>query len=256
MTEEQAKLVYKKIESGGIINADTLHQEIEQERQLNRIDDTSGDTNPYKELIVNNAEKIEPLLTQIKQWSILINTLNYIQYDRYPKNYHSLGISAINKCGKNPCAKEEERDILELDFGQMSDTLREEYLDMYECLQSEILNTTQFDKNSDLSTTYVGKADRFIKNKIKAEESFPISEQGYTLGKLLGGVECQILLDTGASKSFTSKSYYMHCKPLYSLPKFTSKTQRIQVGKFVSVLFIIPVVVDIHGHRFEIYTLV
>ena len=36
------------------------------------------------------------------------------------------------------------------------------------------------------------------------------------------------------------------------------KTQRIQVGngQFVSVLFIIPVIVDIHGHRFEIYTLV
>ena len=34
--------------------------------------------------------------------------------------------------------------------------------------------------------------------------------------------------------------------------------QRIQVGngQFVSVLFIIPVIVDIHGHRFEIYTLV
>ena len=34
--------------------------------------------------------------------------------------------------------------------------------------------------------------------------------------------------------------------------------QRIQVGniQFVSVLFIILVIVDIHGHRFEIYTLV
>ena len=34
--------------------------------------------------------------------------------------------------------------------------------------------------------------------------------------------------------------------------------QRIQVGngQFVSVLFIIPVIVNIHGHRFEIYTLV
>ena len=31
---------------------------------------------------------------------------------------------------------------------------------------------------------------------------------------------------------------------------------RIQVGNCVSVLFIIPVIVDIHGHRFEIYTLV
>ena len=45
---------------------------------------------------------------------------------------------------------------------------------------------------------------------------------------------------------------------LHSLPKFSSRTQRIQVGngQCVSVLFIIPVIVDIHGHRFEIYTLV
>ena len=85
MTEEQAKHVYKKTESGGIINTDTLHQEIEQERQLNRIDDTSGDINPYKELIVNNVEKIEPLMTQMEQLSILSNTLNYIQYDRHPR---------------------------------------------------------------------------------------------------------------------------------------------------------------------------
>ena len=60
------------------------------------------------------------------------------------------------------------------------------------------------------------------------------------------------------SKSFTSKSFYMQCKSLHSLPKFASKTQRIQVGnsQCVSVLFVIPVIIDVHGHRFEIYTLV
>ena len=36
-------------------------------------------------------------------------------------------------------------------------------------------------------------------SKIKAEEMFSISEQGYMVGKLLDGIECQILLDTGAS---------------------------------------------------------
>ena len=83
-------------------------------------------------------------------------------------------------------------------------------------------------------------------------------EEVYTMGKLLDGTEWQIILDTGASKYFMSKSYYMHCKSLHSLPKFASKLQRIQVsnGQFVSVLFIIPVIVHIHGHRFEIYTLV
>ena len=79
-------------------------------------------------MIVNKTEKIEPLLTQMEQWSILSNTLNYIQYDKYPKNYHSLGINTVNKSGKNTCTKEKEGDILQLDFGQTLDILGEEYL--------------------------------------------------------------------------------------------------------------------------------
>ena len=56
------------------------------------------------------------------------------------------------------------------------------------------------------------------------------------------------MLDTGASNLFMSESHYLHCKSLHSLPKFTSKTQRIQVGngQYISVLFIIPIIVDIH----------
>ena len=68
----------------------------------------------------------------------------------------------------------------------------------------------------------------------------------------------KLLLDTGASKSFISKSFYMHCKSLHALPKFASKTQKVQVGngQFVSVLFIIPIIISLHRHRFEIYILV
>ena len=48
----------------------------------------------------------------------------------------------------------------------------------------------------------------------------------------------------------------MQITPLFA--KICFKTQRIQVGngQCISVLFIIPVIVDIHGCRFEIYTLV
>ena len=111
-----------------------------------------------------------------------------------------------------------------------------------------MLSTTRFYENSDLSTTYLGRIDMTRASKIKVEEKFPISEQGYTVGKLLDGMECQIHLDTGASKSFMSKSQYIRCQSLHSLPKFVSKTQRIQVGngQYVSVLFIIPIVIDIH----------
>ena len=55
-----------------------------------------------------------------------------------------------------------------------------------------------------------------------------------------------------------SKLYYLWCKTLHALPKFSSNTQRIQVGngQYVSVLFVIPVIVDIYGHRFKIFTLI
>ena len=55
---------------------ETLQQKLEHKRQLNRIDDTSREINPYREVIVNNAEKIEPLLAQMEQWSSLANTEN------------------------------------------------------------------------------------------------------------------------------------------------------------------------------------
>ena len=105
----------------------------------------------------------------------------------------------------------------------------------------------------------MGKTEnRGNQDKLKAEESFPILENGYTLGRLLDGTKCQLLLDTGMSKSFMSTSFYMQCKSLHTLPKFASTTQRIHVGngQCVSVLFIIPVIVDMHRYRFEIYTLV
>ena len=67
MTRGQPIFIYKKTESGEMINTNTLQQELEHKRQLNKIDNTSGDTNPYKEIIVSNAEKIEPSLAQMEQ---------------------------------------------------------------------------------------------------------------------------------------------------------------------------------------------
>ena len=120
------------------------------------------------------------------------------------------------------------------------------------------MDTTRFDENSDLSTTYLGKINMTRDKDLVVEQKFPISKSDYTVGKLMDGTDCQILLDTGASKSFMSKSYYLQCKALHSLPKFASKTQRIQVGngQYISVLFIIPVIIEIAGHRFKIYILV
>ena len=155
LMREQANYVYKKVETGETINPDTMQQEIEQEKQLNRMDDMNGETNPYQELIVNNAERIEPLMTQMKQWSILSNVLNYIQHDRYHAVSHTLNIMAVNK-HRNKSGEKEKKEPVDLDFGSMTLKLHKEYLDVYEGIQSEIVNTTRFNENSDLSKMYFG----------------------------------------------------------------------------------------------------
>ena len=61
---------------------------------------------------------------------------------------------------------------------------------MHEGVQSEVFSTNRFDESSHLSATYLGRRDMTRTSKIKAEEKFTISEQGYTVGKLLSGMEC------------------------------------------------------------------
>ena len=130
------------------------------------------------------------------------------------------------------------------------DRIRETYFDKYDGIQSEISQETRFDESTDISTTYLGMVDQTIKSEIRAEESFPISGQGYTLGKLSDKTESSILINMGASKSYMSKSLYTRSRILHMLPKFAPTTQRIQVGngQYVVVFFIIPVIIEIHEH--------
>ena len=53
-----------------------IKEELDADVELERMDNNSGDENPYKELIVNNASKVDSALTQIEQWSILSNIIN------------------------------------------------------------------------------------------------------------------------------------------------------------------------------------
>ena len=52
-------------------------------------------------------------------------------------------------------------------------------MDVYEAIQPEIGSVTRFDENSGFSITYLGRIDKENKNKLRAEESFPITEHGY-----------------------------------------------------------------------------
>ena len=149
-----------------MIKTDMIQQEIEQQKQLGRIDDTSRETNPYKELNANNAEKIEPLMPKMEQWSILSNILNYVQHSRFNSINHTLDVKDVNKY---KCKPNIDREFKVLDFSTTPQKLQEEYTDIYEGIHSEIVSSNRFDENSYISTTYLGKIEnRENQDKLKA----------------------------------------------------------------------------------------
>ena len=95
--------------------------------------------------------------------------------------------------------KEEKREALDIDFGLYPNITKARYLDVYEDIYAEMVYASKFDENSDLSTMYLGQTNMTRNTRIKVEEGFPITRQGFASGKLLDGMECQILLDTGVT---------------------------------------------------------
>ena len=161
----------------------------------------------------------------MEQWPLLRNVFNYIQYNGNLRDYFKLDIKELEEKNHRKMysrLKKEVRQVIDLGFDNTPDKLKGKYLDMYDGFKSGVLPTTKFDENSNLSATHLARIDMTRSDKIKMEERFPISEQGYTVGKLLDGTECQILLDTGASNSFMSKMYYLTCNSLHFLWKFAS----------------------------------
>ena len=196
---------------------------------------------------------------QMEQWSILSDNIVYVgskgndvmngidikivDYRDHRRMYRRMG-------------KEGER--LSIDFRESPKVLRDKYKDVYEEVFAEVVTTNRFGENVDLSSTYLGQ-NRNEKGRLNVGRGkFPYFRGRFCQGKILNGEECQILLHMGASKSYMSKSYYLRCNALHDLPKFSSKTQRIQVGngQYAGVLFVIPVIIEICGYRLEAFTLV
>ena len=219
----------------------------------------ANNVNQYEKALLSDRN-MRKSNSQMEQWSILSDNIVYVRSEDNDLmngiNIKSIDYREHKRMYRN--MDKEGGEKLDIDFGESPEIMKSRYMDVYDNIYAEIVMTSRFDENVDLSMTYLGKIDMKREEVMKAEESFPISEQGFVIGKLLNGEECQILLDTGASKSYMLKSYYLRCKLLHNLPKFASKTQRIQVGngQYVGVLFVIPVIVEINKHRLEVFMLV
>ena len=246
LTERQTDHVYKAIEEGNMINTKTITCEF-----MTCETNQCQDNNPYKRVVLNNVFKELDKSPEMKSWSIFSDNVRYVQHDQMTSQ--NLNIDTLDYRDHKELylrLKEEKRENLDVDIRLYPDITKLRYLDVYEGVYAEMVYANKFNENSDLSMTYLGQTEMTRNTKIKAEERFPITGQGFASGKLLDGTECQILLDTGVTKSYMSKSYYLQCKTLHALPKFSSNTQRIQLGngQYVSVLFVIPVIIDIHRH--------
>ena len=198
LTEKQTDYVYKGIEGGNVINTKTMMYKTEQNQ----------DDNPYKKVVLNKVYREEDKSPEMRNRSIFSDNVRYIQHEQ--KTPPNLNIDTLDYRQHKELylkLKGEERETLDIDFGIYPDILKSKYLDMYEGVYAEMVYANKFNENSDLSTTYIGQTKMTRDTKIRAEEQFPITGQGFASGKLLDGTECQILLDTGATKSYMSKSY-------------------------------------------------
>ena len=84
MTPRQTNFIYKKVELGNLINKNTVKEELDADAELDRMDNNNGDENPYRDLVVNNADRVEMSHSPMEQWTILSNVINYVQHSRYP----------------------------------------------------------------------------------------------------------------------------------------------------------------------------
>ena len=258
-TTQQVEFVYRELNTGDKV----IHTK---KTKIPSIPEETEPDNAYQKMLTTGCEtdtgpnNKAKTLTQMKEWSILSDHVKCITSNK-SKTFNNLNINQKNYRQDISLYRElQEKELLntDLNFGKSSTKPKSEYLDVYKGIYAEIVSSNRFDEDTDLSTMYLGQMDMTRDMKVKAKENFPITAQGYTRGKLLDSTECGILVDTGASKSYMSKSYFMRCKSLHSLPKFTSTTARIQVGngQYVGVLFVIQVILTIQSHRFKIFMLV
>ena len=118
--------------------------------------------------------------------------------------------------------------------------LNQDCSERFEEVQSTLKISTHFEETSDVSTTYMGKLCHTGRNFEFENQTF-VSCNCTSQGVLMDKTPMRVLFDTGASKSYMSKSFYIANTSLHTLPKFSTSSKGIIVGdaQLVSVMFII-----------------
>ena len=116
----------------------------------------------------------------MRNWSIFSDNVRFIKHDQ--ATLQNLNIDTLDYRDHKELylkLKGEERETLDIDFGICPDVLKLKYVDVYEDVYAERVYANKFNENSDLSMTYLGQTKMMRDTKIKAEEIFPITGQGF-----------------------------------------------------------------------------
>ena len=148
----------------------------------NKSEETDPDNAYQKALITGIENEVEHSNkkrgpAQMKEWSILSYHVKYVTSDG-SETLHNLNIDQMNyrqEIGLYGELQEKELLNANVNFGSSPDRLKAEYLDVYEGVYAEVISTDRFDKDTDLSTTYLGQLDMTRNTEVKAEENFPIT---------------------------------------------------------------------------------
>ena len=111
---------------------------------------------------------------QMEQWSILSDNIVYVRSED-SDILNGIDIKSIDyrehkrmyrKMGK------EGGERLDIDFGESPKIMKSRYVDVYDNIYAEVVMTSRFDENVDLSTTYLGRIDMKREEVMKARRKF------------------------------------------------------------------------------------
>ena len=175
LNKEQTKQIYDKIELG-------------EEVKIRKLVQHNTPISPKQETFANDVNQYEKALSsdrntrrsnsQMEQWSILSDNIVYVRSED-SDIMNGIDIKLIDyrehkrmyrKMGK------EGRERIDIEFGESPEIMKSRYMDVYDDIYAEVVMTSRFNENVDLSMTYLGRIDMKRDEVMKAEESFPISE--------------------------------------------------------------------------------
>ena len=223
---------------------------------LNVIDaDESAAVDTRPSSFTEDNVHIPPPLVETPDWSILSEVVAYpsspspgleIAPDQLNSSDSSADPGLAEEASPSPSEEPLEEPHNELHFCP------------YDGVTANISSATELDEMSTVSTTFLGLVKAPEKPSFLPEYSFPFDPKSGTEGILPNGEKFRILIDTGATRSYVSYTFYLESEYLRTLPKYTPSKPRVYMGngEWTPAMCIIPMTFNIGNCAFEVYTVV